>query len=197
MKQRLHRVARMVMGREHNPLLRHVDRIETTVMAALVIAFLAAAPLASIYAGRLADTHGLREQHAEQQAWKQEPATLRQGASAGQIGVDGEWDTAWVNATWPSPSGGDATGQLAVPLNARKGDVVSVWVTPTGKLAQPPLTPSDVRDRIAFAVLVAITGVVVLELLIAVTVRVAVGRRRMVGWENAWRAVGPKWSQLR
>ena len=187
----------MLLGREHNPLLRHVDRIETAVMAALVVAFLAAAPLASIYAGRLADTQGLREQRAEQHMWKQEPATLRQSASAGLIGVDGEWDTAWVNATWPSPSGGHRTGQLAMPLNARKGEIVSVWVTPTGGLTHPPLTAADVRDRISFAVLMAIPGVLALELLIAVTVRVVVGRRRMAGWESAWRAVGPKWSQLR
>ncbi len=197
MKQRLHLVVRVVMGRERNPLLRQADRIETAIMAALVIAFLAAAPLASIYAGQLANAQGLREQHAEQHMWKQEPATLLQSASAGLIGVDGEWDTAWVRATWPTPSGGQRTGELATPLNAHKGDVFTVWVTPTGELRHPPLTASDVRDRIAFAVLIALTGVIVLELLIAVTVRVVMGRRRMANWESAWRAVGPKWSQLR
>jgi hypothetical protein len=188
----------MILGREHNPLLRQVDRIETAVMAALVIAFLAAAPLASLYAGRLADTQGLREQRAEQHTWTREPAILRQSASAGLIGMDGAWDTAMVTASWAVPSsGGHRTGRIAMPLNAHKGEVVSVWVTPTGELAHPPLTGADVRDRIAFAVLIASTGVAALELLIAVVVRVALRRRRMAGWESAWRAVGPKWSQLR
>jgi hypothetical protein len=53
------------------------------------------------------------------------------------------------------------------------------------------------RDRIAFAVLIAVAGVAALELLIAVAVRTAMSRRRMASWESAWRAVGPKWSQLR
>jgi hypothetical protein len=195
-KQQLQRVARMMLGREHNPLLRPVDRIEAAIMAGLVVAFLGAAPLVSIYAGRLADAQGLREQRAEQ-SWRQERATLQQSASAGVIGLDGAWDTAWVYATWPAPSGGHRRGPIAMPLNARKGEVVSVWVTPTGELAHRPLTSADLRDRIAVAVLAATAGVAALELLIAVAVRVAMSRRRMTGWESAWRAVGPKWSQLR
>lgn len=196
MKERLRLVARVILGRERNPLLRRVDRIETAVMAALVVAFLAAAPLASIYAGRLADTQGLREQRAEQ-AWQQEPATLQQSASAGLIGLDGAWSTAWVNARWPAPSGGHRTGRIAMPLNARKGEVVTVWVTPTGELTRPRLTGADVRDRIGFAVLLATLSVAAVELLIAVAIRAALSRRRLAGWENAWRAVEPKWSQLR
>jgi hypothetical protein len=194
--QRLQRVARMIAGREHNPLLRQVDRIEAAIMAGLVVAFFAAAPLVSIYAGRLAYAQGVREQRAEQ-SWRKVPATLQQGASAGLIGLDGAWDTSWVRATWKTASGHMRTGQIAMPLNAHKGDVVQVWVTPTGELRHQPLTSADLRDRIALAVLVAIAGVGALELLIAVAVRGAMRRRRLASWENAWRAVGPKWSQLR
>jgi hypothetical protein len=195
-KQRLQRLARMMAGREHNPLLRHVDRIEAAIMAGLVMAFLAAAPLVSVYAGRLADAQGLREQRAEQ-SWRHETATLQQSASAGLIGLDGAWDTSWVKATWAAPSGGNRTGRIAMPLNAHKSEVISVWVTPTGVLTRPRLTSADLRDRIAFAVLIAVAGVAALELLIAVAVRAALSRRRMTSWEIAWRAVEPKWSQLR
>ena len=196
MKRRLQRVARMVLGREHNPLLRQVDRIEAAIMAGLVVAFLAAAPLVSIYAGRLADAQGLREQRAEQ-SWRQEPATLQQSGGAGQVGADGAWDVSWVKATWAAPSGGNRTGQIAVPLNARKGEVISVWVTRAGVPAHPPLTSADLLDRTAFAVLMAVAGAAALELLIAVAVRAVLSRRRIASWGNAWRAVGPKWSQLR
>lgn len=197
MKERLQLVARMLLGREHNPLLRQVDRIETAVMAALIVAFVAAAPLASIFAGRLVDTQALREQRAEQRMWTPEPATLQQSASAGQVGLDGAWDTSWVNARWPAPAGGYRSGRIAMPLNAAKGEVVTVWVTAIGELEHPPLTGADVQDRVAFAVLMATIGVAALDLLIAVVVRVTLGRRRMVGWERSWRAVGPRWSQLR
>ncbi len=84
-----------------------------------------------------------------------------------------------------------------MPLNAPKGEVISVWVTPTGQLTHPPLTSADLQDRIAFAVLIATAGVAALELLLAVAVRAVLSRRRIASWENAWRAVGPKWSQLR
>ena len=196
MKQRLRLVARTMLGRDINPLLRQVDRIEAAIMVGLVVAFLAAAPLVSIYAGRLADAQGLREQRAEQ-SWRQEPATLQQSASAGQIGLDGAWDISWVKATWAAAAGGNRTGRIAMPLNAPKGEVISVWVTPAGALTHPPLTSADLRDRIAFAVLIAVAGVAALELLMAVAVRAVLSRRRIASWENAWRAVGPKWSQLR
>jgi hypothetical protein len=194
--QRLQRVARMLLGRNRNPLLRHIDRIEAALLAGLTVAFFFAAPLASIYAGRLADTAALREQHAEL-SWRQEPATLRQNAAAGLIGLDGAWDTSWVSASWPTPAGGPGHGLVATQLNARKGDVVTVWVDARGQLTRPPLTRADLRDRVAFAVLVATGAVAALLLLIAVAIRVAVNRRRMAGWERAWETTGPKWSRLR
>ncbi len=196
MKQRLRQVARLLLGRDRNPLLRHIDRLEAAILTGLVAGFVLAAPLVSIFAGRLADSTGLREQRAEQ-AWRRVPAVLEQNAAAGLIGLDGAWDTSWVRARWPAPAGGSRTGLIATPLNARKGEVATIWVTQAGQLTHPPLSQAELRGRIAFAVLVTVGGLAGLLLLLAAALRAMISRRRMAAWERAWEATGPKWSRLR
>src|SRR5258708_33493801 len=116
-------------------------------MGGVGVALRGGARLVSVYAGRLADAQGLREQHAEQSS-RQEPPTLQQSAGAGLIGLEGAGDTSWGKATWAAPSGGNRTRRNPVPLNPRKGEGVNVWGTPTGVLTHPPLTRADLRDPI-------------------------------------------------
>ena len=195
MKQRRPRVARM-FGCDHNPLRRPIDRLESAITASLVVAFLIAAPLLGIFAGRLADTAGLREQRSES-GWKQVTATLTQSAAAGAVGVDGNWDAAWVTAKWRAPSGVKRLGLVATSLNAHAGDRVSVWVTHAGRLTHERLTSAGVRDRIVIAVLTATACLAVLLWLIGGCVRMAANRRRMAGWARGWEQIGPRWSKLR
>jgi hypothetical protein len=189
------RMRRMVVG-DDNPLRRYVDRLECALTVSFVIAFLVAAPLLAFVSVRAVAAGAAREQQAEQ-AWKQVPAVLTQSAAAGIVGLDGEWDTSWVTAEWTAPHGGRVTGMLPVELNARAGQHLMVWVSPTGDLTHPRLTSAEVVDREAIAAISAPAGLALLLWMAACVVRVLANRRRMAGWTKAWEAVGPRWSSFR
>src|SRR5258708_14262039 len=60
---------------DHNPLRRRADRLETCIMAGLLAAFLAGAPLVAVAARTWAHAGNLRQQHAHQ-PWHQGPPVL-------------------------------------------------------------------------------------------------------------------------
>lgn len=194
-RQRLQRLARMIAG-DDNPLRRHVDKLESAVITSVVVAFLLVGPLLCIYVGVLAHASSVREQRTEN-GWTQQQAVLEQSAAAGMIDQNGEWDTSWVQARWPSPSGGTRTGIIAVPLNARAGQRTPVWVTATGQLTHAPLTSADIGERTMLAVSGAAVGFAALLVAVALTLHVMTNRLRMAAWARDWEATGPRWSSLR
>jgi hypothetical protein len=194
-QQRLQRLRRIVAG-DDNPLRRYVDRLESAVIASLVISFLIAAPLLAIFAAREVGIAGAREERA-QQAWRPVTAVLEQSGSAGLVGLDGEWDTSWVTAKWTAPDGAHRSGLVAVALNARAGQRLQLWVTPAGQLTHPPLTTPQVRERQVMAGIAAAAVLAVVLSIAATAARVLANRRRMAAWGKAWEAVGPRWTSLR
>jgi hypothetical protein len=188
------RLVRIVAGND-NPLRRPVDRIQSAVVAGLVIAFVVAAPLLSIIAVRVTGTAAVREQRAEAK-WQPVTAVLQESAAAGQVADDGAFDS-WVIASWEMPGGVKRSGLVAVDLNARKGQRMTVWVTPAGQLTRPKLARAQVLEWEATAAIAAPIGLAVLLVVAGGVVRVAANRRRMAGWTRAWAAAGPRWSSLR
>jgi hypothetical protein len=187
---------RLARSPKDNPLQRHVDRIESAIVAGLVVAFLVAAPLLSIVAVQVAGAAAVRERQAER-AWQPVPAVLQQSAAAGQIGVDGDLDTSWVSARWVAPDGALRHGLVAVALNAKAGQRMTVWVTPAGQLMHPRLTGAQVLEWEATGAFLAPLGLAALLAVAGGIVRVLANRRRMAGWTRAWAATGPRWSSLR
>jgi len=189
------RLLRNVAG-DGNPLRRSIDRIESAIMLGLVGAFLLAAPLVAIFAAHETGAAATREQ-AVQDKWQPVSATLLQPASAGLLELDGNWETSWVQVGWKLPEHAAGKGLVAVALNAAKGQHVTVWVTPAGKLTHPPLSRADVADRVLAAAALAPVGLGVLLLIAGDVVRVVANRRRLADWTRAWEAAGPKWTSLR
>lgn len=195
-QQLLRRLGRMLAG-DDNPLRRPVDKLESAVITGLIVAFLIAAPLLAIFAAGVVSAAGTREMQAETQQWKPVTAVLEQDAANGAIGLDGDWDTAWVKAKWTMPGGAQKTGQVAVALNARAGLRVSVWVTPAGQLTHQPLTKAEVAERTVTAAVACPAGLAVLLMVAVGAIRVVANRRRMACWAREWEATGPRWSSLR
>jgi len=187
---------RLARSPEGNPLHRYVDRIESAIVAGLVIAFLITAPLLSIVAVQVTGAAATQEQRAEAK-WQPVPAVLQQSAEAGQIGADGDFDTSWVSAHWVAPNGARRHGLVAVELNARRGQRVTVWVTPDGTLTHAPLTRAQVLQWEATGAVLAPFGLAALLVVAGCSVRVLANRRRMAEWARAWAAAGPRWSSLR
>jgi len=191
----LRRIRRIVIG-DDNPMRRYVDRLESIVAASLVIAFVVVAPLLTVVSVRAVASATQREQNAES-TWRQVRATLTQSASAGLIGLDGQWDASWVTARWTAPDGAAFSGLLPVELNAKAGQRVMVWVTHTGDLTHAPLTSAEVIDREAVVAVSVPAGLALLFWTASRVVRALANRRRMISWTKAWEAVGPRWSSLR
>ena len=187
---------RLTKSPKDNALQRHVDRIESAMVAGLVVAFLLATPLLCIVATQVAGAAAARERQAES-SWQPVTAVLQQNAAAGQVGVDGEFDTAWVSARWQAPDGARRHGLVAVELSARAGQRMTVWVTPAGQLMHPPLTRAQVLQWEATGAILAPIGLAALLAVACGVVRVLANRRRMAGWTRAWAATGPRWSSLR
>jgi hypothetical protein len=191
-----HLRANRTRGCARNPLRRRIDDVEVSILTCVVVLFLVVAPLVCVLTGRLADTAGLREQRSEQ-AWRPVQAVLQQSAAQGLAGQDAAWGAAWVKARWHAPDGQQKTGLIAVDLNAKAEQKVTIWVTESGLVTHPPLSHGEVLDGIANAVMATAAGVAALFGLGAAVTRTAVNRRRMAAWARDWDAVGPTWTSLR
>ena len=194
-QQLLRRLSRILAG-DGNPLRRPVDKLECAVMTCLIVTFFIAAPLLAVFAAGVVGTAGIREMHTEA-SWRAVPAVLTEGAATGAIGLDGDWNTAWVKAQWTAPDGAHKDGLVAVALNARAGQRVTVWVTPTGQLTHERLTRGQVAERTVMAAVAAPAGLALLLTIASGVTRVMANRRRMACWAREWEATGPRWSSLR
>jgi hypothetical protein len=195
-QQRLMRRLRRMLAGDDSPLRRGVDKLQSAVITSLIVAFLIAAPLLAIVAVGAVGAAGTRERNAEK-GWQPVPATLEQSAAQGRIGLDGDWETAWVKAQWTMPGGAKKTGLVAVALNAQAGQHLTVYVTPAGHLTREPLTRAEVAERMAMAAVACpLALAVMLTIAIGVT-RALANRRRMACWAREWEATGPRWSSLR
>jgi hypothetical protein len=183
------------LGWDGNPLRRGIDKAEAMAMTLLAVALLIAGPLLAVLAGSSAEAAAVREQHSER-SWQPVRAVLRQGADQVVAG-SGEWDIAWVRASWKLADGRPGSGQLGVPLNARAGQRVWIWVTPAGQITRQPLTSADVVDQVTFAALMVIACWAALLGIGALAVRAVANRRRMAGWQREWEVSGPQWLRQR
>jgi len=192
-KPRVSRLGRFVRGRrpDRNPLRRGSDRVETTVLAMLVIAFAAAVPFTARASGTWVHAIAHRVQVTQVASRYQVPAVLLNAAprASGSSAFLPQ-----VGARWTAPDGKAVTGQVSVQPGAAAGTTVRVWTTRDGQLTDPPLQDSQVAEQTVFA---GITGVLALAIVLAVTgllARWALGKRRAAAWDADWRTTEPRWT---
>jgi hypothetical protein len=161
----------------------------------LVSVLVVAGPVLAISVGRAADAAAVRQQQSEAR-WYPRTAVLVEGADQA-MATSGDWDVASVRAKWTLRDGTPRHGFLPVSLNARAGDHVQVWLTPSGHITRPPLTETDIRDQVMFAILLTVTGWAVTLGIGVLAVRALANRRRMAGWQREWDVSGPLWSRRR
>ncbi len=177
-------------------------------MAALVLVFLVAAPLLGLVVGGLIRTAGAERQRAEA-GWRQVTATIQPGQPrrgdqpAGQGNADGsgnnagQGNTVLALARWTAPDGRPRRGWVPAPAGAPAGGSVPVWVSRSGSLTGPPLQTAQVQGQVAIAGVATVYVMGLLVCLAGATGRYLLQRRRLAGWERAWRAVEPQWAQRR
>lgn len=190
------RLGRFVRGRrpDHNPLRRASDRVETAVLAVLVIAFLAGAPFAAMAGGAWAHARAHQAQLAERASWHQVPAlVLTVTSTVQQDGGYGALEPQ-AQARWTATDGNAVSGEIPVPAGTQAGATVPLWITGDGQPTGSPLEDWQVADD---GILAAAVSVFALAVLLGITGKLArrtLDKRRMAAWDAEWRATGPRWT---
>ena len=143
---------RLLRGRrfDRNPLRRGSDRAESAVLAALLAAFLAAAPLTAHAAGSWVYAASAGEAQAQRAVLHHVPATVLQPAPAwNAYAYADNGALPGVMARWRAPDGQVRTGELFIRVGA--ASTVLVWTNQAGRLADPPLGHAQVVGRARLA----------------------------------------------
>lgn len=192
----LRRVLRGLLP-DGNPLRRTADRLEFGLMAALIVAFLASAPLVGLAVAHWTYTSAFRAERAQTAAWRPVTAVVTKGNPKGSAQLYGAADFAQVPAAWRAPDGAARTGKVAVPAGTGKGATVRIWTDEAGWQTGPPLQQPQVADQAMLAGVLAVVGLGTAAGLAGAIVHRGIERRRLAGWDAAWATAGPLWSNHR
>ena len=192
MRKRLQRRAPLLCSGA-NQLRRRVDRMESALLAGLVVGFLLGAPFLALGSAQVAGAAAVSAQRQER-SWRQVSAVLLEPGGAGVASASGDGNVVWVAARWPTPDGGVRTGVVAVSLSARAGQRVPIWVTSSGEQTHAPLSGADVAGRADLAAGLAVLGLAVVMATIAGVIRLVSNRRRMEAWTAGWAAASARWT---
>jgi hypothetical protein len=188
---------RCIRGRrlDRNPLRRASDRVETVILAGLITAFLAGAPFAVQAGGSFAHGGARHLQQTQLATRSHVTATTLEAMPPDDRSRGALFLVPAVEASWNAPDGRTVYGEVPVPNRTPAGAQVAVWTTPGGKLANPPLTDSQVASATAFGQ--ASSGIIVAALL-ALTwllARRELDRRRYAAWDDDWQSTDSRGSQ--
>ena len=181
-------LGRFVRGRrpDRNPLRRGSDRVETAVLALLVIVFLAAAPFAALGSGSWALARARQAQLAERASSYQVPARVLKLETPG----GGAYGGPAAQARWTAHDGTVVTGEIPVPPGATAGAIQWLWTTADGRLTDPPLEDSQVTGQAQVAEVLGVVTLAVLLTTAGLVTRWTLDKRRMAAWDAEWRATG-------
>jgi hypothetical protein len=181
------------LGRDHNPLRRRADVLEAWLLPAAVVVFLVLCPLVAGLTGMVLRAENAATQRA-QHSWHSVPAVLLR-AAPGPVFTDNganAW-TVWEPARWTA-DGRQHVGSIPVAAGSVAGSTQTVWLDSRGQVQVPALTPARLGAAVDAGMLISAGSLAVLVGILTLLARWVLDRRRLAGWEAAWRAVGPVWS---
>jgi hypothetical protein len=185
------RLGRLFMA--PNKLRRRTDRVESVIVLLLSGVFLVVAAAAPYLGVRI---YRYQSEHA--------PHLYGAVAVLSQSGPTGDYIVGYGQAAarWRTPDGQWRSGTLTTDTapgisGAPAGARIRVWLTSSGKPADPPGSPAG---RVFTTVLLAmdaigLTGIVLL--ICYWLCRVVLDRRRLAAWESDWSLTGPRWTTRR
>ncbi|GAA3512984.1 hypothetical protein FHR32_007445 [Streptosporangium album] len=171
-----------------NPLRRRSDRLDTMIVLAILVIFIAFLwPAAAL--GRQVYAGGLR---AEITAPGHRQPVLAQV-------VDPVRGTGWRPRTvrWTTPQGGSRTGQVVLPPSMPAGSHTQIWIDGAGKPTTPPQTHVKTVTDTTVAVITVVGGAGAVLLLCLAGARGLLNRHRDAEWERAWALADQRWRRPR
>lgn len=188
------RLGRLVRGRrfDRNPLRRATDRVETVLLAALVLGFLVGVPFAAL--ATRAWVHGM----AERAQLSQESSRFQVQAvvlAAAPPSSDNSGNLTYqAQARWRAPDGREVTAEVPVTQGTTAGETCQVWTDRDGDLTSAPLTDSQVADQTVLGEVLGAVGAAGVLVLARELGLWALNKRRMTDWDADWHATGPRWT---
>ena len=77
------------------------------------------------------------------------------------------------------------------------GTTVTIWVTETGQLTDPPLQSSQIAGQTYLAGTFGVISLATILIIIGMLACRELDKRRMAAWEADWLATGPRWTTHR
>jgi hypothetical protein len=184
--QGMTRVATVVRGLwpDHNPLRRASDRAEAGIIAGLVVAFLAGAPLIALAVWHLAVSTAFTTTVAERAGWRPVPARLLAGAPQSYS------YSVTVPVRWQAPGQPVRTGRISVPAGTRAGTTLTVWTARTGQLTHTPMSSFQAAFQADVTAAMAVPCWGILLLGAGFLSRRLLDARRLAAWDADWRTMG-------
>lgn len=186
-RPRAERLARALreLWPDGNPLRRTSDRAEAWILIALCAMFLVGAPVAAVAAGGYVYGAAVRAERAAHPAL----AVLLANARRSEAGAQ----RATAPASWAAPGIEAGLGRVQVPLGARAGTVVRVWLDASGQLTGAPMRGTGLTGDVAVAAVFAPVALGAALLAVAAMARNLLRRRRLAAWDAAWLRTAPRW----
>jgi hypothetical protein len=184
------------LGFDHNPLRRRLDVIDGWLVPTVIAAFLTLGPLLAGGVGLWVHADNAAAQRTQRSWHEVRAVVLAPVPGPAMAGNGGNTWPVWAPARWTA-GGRTQTGSVPVPAGSSRDAVVPVWLDRAGQVQVPPLTAGAARGRVVVAALFALASLAVLLTILAAVARWLIDRRRLAGWEAAWRAVGPQWTDWR
>jgi hypothetical protein len=176
--------ARLVrrLGLEHNPLRRTSDKIEAGLLLAMIVSFVPLTVLTASGAAHWVGHASVAGQRADQP--RQVRATLLASTPARYPVIA---DSAWVPARWTA-YGGTHTGNVLVAGGLIRGATVVIWVDRSGREVTAPPDHDQLMNRVLTVIAGAPLAIALAMFLLFRSLRWALSRRRLAGWDEAWAA---------
>ena len=177
---------------------RTTDRIQALLRAVLLALLVIGGPIATAYASHAVYTSTARTARTQAMTWHRVPALILRTRPVATL-----WqrpDTtgaATLSVRWTTPQGASRTGEITGRADAAPGSLTAVWIDKAGQLTAPPLSRTDVVDRVIEAVAVIATALILLLSAISWAASAVLDRYRLARWEAEWLAVEPQWTGRR
>ncbi|MEU2898973.1 hypothetical protein AB0O72_28525 [Streptomyces sp. NPDC088106] len=179
-----------------NPLRRRTDRLQTWIGLGVLIAVLAAAPVAAVLVGDAARGHYEDTARHQLQTRYETNATLTEDAPRHpEPGSDEEKQTRYpVEVRVVTREGRTRTTRAEVRPGLTADNTVRIWITADGEATERPLTSEEIRSRtMGWALLTAI-GVALTGAAAHALTGLVLRRRNLAHWDTAWAETAPRWT---
>jgi len=186
------------LGWHRSEMSRGSDRAEGWLTVTLLLLFVVAAPLLGFWAGNLAYRSEKKEHDAVRlRLTRVDAVVIDAAAEPGPTDGTGMPVQIWVaRARWTAPTGEYRAGYVQLAEQRPAGDHIGLWIDQHGLPAMGPRRAQPGTEA-AVAASAAVLCLLSLLIIVRVSARVVLDRRRMRSWQQEWDDVEPRWTRRR